>query len=108
MPPSDGKPDRKAAPRLKRLLLPTKAFTRTAKRFVRKNPGCADDLRIALDLLAEDAFNPALKTHNLKGKLSGSLACSAGYDLRVVFQFVRHKGAEALLLAAVGSLDEVY
>jgi mRNA-degrading endonuclease YafQ of YafQ-DinJ toxin-antitoxin module len=44
----------------------------------------------------------------LKGNLAGSWACSAGYDLRVVFQFVKHKGAEAILLEAVGTHDEVY
>jgi len=93
---------------LKRLLIPTKAFERTAKRFLQKNPESADDLRTALDALAADAFHPGLKTHKLKGRLKGSWACSAGYDLRIVFSFVRHKGAEAVLLEAVGSHDEVY
>lgn len=93
---------------MKRLLLPTKAFERSAKRFAQRNPTLADDLRVALQLLAEDALNPALKTHKLKGKLAGSWACSAAYDLRIVFQFVRHEGAEAILLEAVGSHDEVY
>jgi len=58
--------------------------------------------------LSEDAFHPQLKTHKLKGKLAGSWACSAGYDLRVVFEFVKHKGAEAILLESVGTHDEVY
>lgn len=61
-----------------------------------------------LALLAENAFHPQLKAHKLKGKLVGSWACSAGYDLRVVFQFVRHNGAEALLLESIGTPDEVY
>ena len=30
------------------------------------------------------------------------------YDLRVVFQFVKQKGVEAILLEAVGTHDEVY
>ncbi len=81
---------------------------RSAKRLAKKNPAVADDLRATLELLAEDAFDPRLKTHKLKGNLSGSWACSAGYDLRVVFQFVSHKGSEAILLEAVGSHDEVY
>ena len=34
-------------------------------------------------------FAPQLETHKLKGKLSGSWACSAGYDLRIVFDFVK-------------------
>jgi mRNA-degrading endonuclease YafQ of YafQ-DinJ toxin-antitoxin module len=67
-----------------------------------------EDLRAVLALLEEDAFHPSLKTHKLKGKLSGSWACSAGYDMRIVFQFVTHKGQGAVLLEAVGDHDEVY
>jgi hypothetical protein len=59
-------------------------------------------------LLAEDAFHPQLKTHKLKGKLAGSWACSAGHGLRVVFQLVKHKGEEAVLLESIGTHDEVY
>ena len=93
---------------MKRLLLPTKPFLRSAKRLAKKNSTAAEDLRVTLELLAEDAFDSRLKTHKLKGNLAGSWACSAGYDLRIVFQFVSHKGAEAVLLEAVGSHDEVY
>lgn len=63
---------------------------------------------MTLELLAEDAFDPKLKTHKLKGHLARSWACSAGYDLRVVFQFVMHRGGEAILLETVGTHDEVY
>ncbi|MDO9580415.1 MAG: hypothetical protein Q7J06_07585 [Bacteroidales bacterium] len=44
------------------------------------------------------------------GKLSGSWACSAGYDLRIVFDFVKaEKGsADDILLLAIGAHDEVY
>ena len=35
-----------------------------------------------LKLLEDDAFHPYLKTHKLSGSLEGTLACSAGYDLR--------------------------
>lgn len=93
---------------MKRLLLPSTAFVRSARRFTRKHPGIADELRLTLDLLAEDAFHPQLKTHKLRGKLASSWACSGGYDVRVVFQFVKHKGSDAILLEAVGSHDEVY
>ncbi|MGQ9555988.1 MAG: type II toxin-antitoxin system RelE/ParE family toxin, partial [Anaerolineae bacterium] len=84
------------------------AFVRAAKRQVRKDPRVAEDIRAALKLLAEDAFHPQLQTHKLKGKLKGSWACSAGYDLRIVFDFVRHEGSEAILLETVGTHDEVY
>jgi len=61
-----------------------------------------------LELLAEDANDPRLRTHKLKGESEGSWACSAGYDLRIVFEFVQHEGSEAILLLTVGTHDEVY
>jgi mRNA-degrading endonuclease YafQ of YafQ-DinJ toxin-antitoxin module len=108
MPPGYPRPDHEEAAVLKRLLIPSKPFERAAKRFLKKNPESSDDLQVALASLANDAFHPGLKTHKLKGKLKGSWACSAGYDLRIVFSFVQHNGSEAILLEAVGSHDEVY
>lgn len=58
--------------------------------------------------LAEDAYHPTLKTHKLKGDMDGSWACSAGYDLRVIFPFVEHEGGEAISLQTVGTHDEEY
>lgn len=52
---------------MKRPLLPTRAFLRSAKRLVRKHPDLAEDLRAALGLLTQDAFDPRLKSHKLKG-----------------------------------------
>ena len=62
------------------------AFVRAAKRLLKKNPQAVRDLQATLELLADDAFHSALKTHKLKGDLAESWACSAGYDLRVVTQ----------------------
>lgn len=61
-----------------------------------------------MELPAEDAHHPALRTHKLKGRLAKSWACSAGYDLRIVFQFVQHGTQPAILLEAVGTHDEVH
>jgi mRNA-degrading endonuclease YafQ of YafQ-DinJ toxin-antitoxin module len=91
-----------------RVLLPSTAFVRAARRLVKKNPDAAEAIRAALAALAEDAFQAALKTHKLKGELAGSWACSAGYDLRIVFEFAQHDGAEAIHLLSVGTHDEVY
>jgi len=93
---------------VKRLLLPSTAFTRSSRRFARKHPDLVPEIQLTLEWLEEDAFNPRLKTHKLKGNLAGSWACSAGYDLRIVFQFVKHRGEDAILLEGVGTHDEVY
>jgi mRNA-degrading endonuclease YafQ of YafQ-DinJ toxin-antitoxin module len=44
----------------------------------------------------------------LRGPLEGHSACSAGYDLRIVFEYTQHEGAEAILLLALGTHDQVY
>ena len=91
-----------------RALVPTAAFGRAAKRLAKRRPEAAEALRGALAALAADAFAPALRTHKLHGELAGSWACSAGYDLRVVFALAEHDGAEAIVLLSVGTHDEVY
>jgi len=83
-----------------------KAFNRTSK----KNPGLIKDMEKTLRLLVENPFAPQLETHKLKGKLSGSWACKVGYDLRIVFDFVKKEGQgeSDILLLEIGSHEEVY
>ena len=91
-----------------RFLLRSGSFVRRAKRIFQKHSQASRDLQSALELLAVDCFHPRLKTHKLKGELDGSWACSAGYDLRIVFDFVEYEGSEAILLLTVGTHEEVY
>jgi mRNA-degrading endonuclease YafQ of YafQ-DinJ toxin-antitoxin module len=93
---------------VKRPLLRSNAFVRAARKHVKKNPSAAGEIHAALDLLAEDASQAQLKAHKLKGSLEGFWACSAGYDLRIVFRFVAWEGKEAVLLETVGTHEEVY
>lgn len=93
---------------MKRPLLKSSVFARCAKRTIRKNSQATENIRAVLELLAEDAFHPSLRTHKLKGNLEGSWACSVAYDLRIIFSFVEHFGSEAILLEAIGTHDEVY
>ncbi|MDZ4656314.1 MAG: type II toxin-antitoxin system mRNA interferase toxin, RelE/StbE family [Bythopirellula sp.] len=93
---------------MKRELLPSSAFTRAARRLAKKSSQDAQSLQDVLVALAEDAFQPSLKTHKLKGDLAQRWACRAGYDLRIVFRFVELNGREAILLQSVGTHDEVY
>jgi mRNA-degrading endonuclease YafQ of YafQ-DinJ toxin-antitoxin module len=93
---------------VKRALLHSAAFARAAKRHVKKRPQVVAAIRETLTLLEQDAFDPRLRTHKLTGDLAGSWSCSAGYDLRIVFAFVQHAGAEAILLLSIGTHDQVY
>jgi len=91
-----------------RPLIRSTAFIRAAKKFLKKRPDLVKDVSLSLQLLEEDAYHPYLKTHKLTGRLEGCWACSAGYDLRIVFSLVRHGGHEAILLETIGTHDEVY
>ena len=93
---------------MNRELIRSSAFIRAARRYWKKHSQSADVLEATLSLLSEDAFDPRLKTHKLKGDLDGVWACSAGHDLRILFELVEHEGAEAILLLTMGTHDEVY
>jgi addiction module RelE/StbE family toxin len=93
-----------------RTLIWSSTFTKSFKRPLRKRPDLHKEVEATLRLLIEDPFFPQLETHKLKGKLSGSWACSAGYDLRIVFDFVKSEEhrEDDIFLIAVGPHDEVY
>ena len=83
---------------------------RALRRMVRRQPSVRDKVERALAQLAEDPFHPSLHIHKLKGQLSGVWACSVGYDVRILFEFVQNpkSGDKEILLLTVGSHNEVY
>ncbi len=93
---------------LTRELIRTTRFVRAMRRYLKKHRHAEPDVRETLAMLAADTFDPRLKTHKLTGELDEVWACSAGYDLRILFEFVQHEGAEAILLLTMGTHDEVY
>jgi addiction module RelE/StbE family toxin len=90
------------------VLLRSSAFVREARKIVKKQPNVAQNIRKALTLLTTDPFHPQLKTHKLKGDLKDSYACSANYDLRIIFTFVESEKGQAILLESIGTHNEVY
>ena len=93
---------------MNRELIPTAAFNRAVRRYLRRNPKEFERIETTLEALADDAFSPRLRTHKLKGNLAGTWACSAGRDLRILFEFVNTDDGEAILLLSVGNHDSVY
>jgi mRNA interferase YafQ len=84
-------------------------FTRSFKKIVKKNPLLKEQIAEVLILLAEDPFNPSLKSHKLSGKLDGLWACSVAYDCRIIFEFSEEDVlAVFILLVNVGTHDDVY
>lgn len=93
-----------------RNLVWSKTFLRAHRRLIRRRPDQREEIEKTLRLLLADPFAPQLETHKLKGKLSGTWACSAGYDLRIIFEFVKEKEDvdENIFLIEIGTHDEVY
>ena len=93
---------------MRRQVHPSSAFSRSMKRLSKKDHRALAAVRTTLVMLQDDAFDPRLGTHKLKGDLAGLWACSAGYDLRIVFEIAKRDDAEVILLVSVGTHDEVY
>ena len=93
-----------------RTLVISSSFKRAVKSLIRRTPAMERRLADRLKLLSADPFHPSLKTHKLKGKLSGVWASTVEYDCRIVFDFQNNPdtGEEEILLIDVGSHDEVY
>ncbi len=91
-----------------RLVLSDPSFKRAFKSVVGKNPQLKQVIQEVLEKLSQDPYQPSLGTHKLKGKMTGLLACSAGYDLRIVFVFVKNDPEDNILLIDIGTHDEVY
>jgi mRNA interferase YafQ len=70
------------------MLLRSPAFARDLRAWLKSRSRSAEAIETTLEQLSEDAFHPSLRTHKLRGGLAGCWACSAGYDLRIVFEFV--------------------
>lgn len=93
---------------MKRTLLRSPAFGRDLRRWLKLHPDMNALIEATLDQLSDDAAHPSLRTHKLSGSLANCWACSAGYDLRIVFEFAQHEGEGTILLLALGTHDEVY
>ncbi|GAB4204925.1 MAG: hypothetical protein Fur006_60520 [Coleofasciculaceae cyanobacterium] len=85
-------------------------FIRAFKRLIRQNPQLRPQIEQTLQQLAEEPFHPSLRTHKLKGDLSGRWSCSIDYSNRIVFKFANNPDTdeEEILLLTLGSHDEVY
>ncbi len=86
------------------------SFKRAFKKTTRRQPELYDRIAQTLKRLADDPFDPVLRSHKLRGDLSGTWACTVEYDCRIVFEFVRRSesGEEEILLIDIGKHDEVY
>ncbi|NEO73600.1 type II toxin-antitoxin system mRNA interferase toxin, RelE/StbE family [Moorena sp. SIO3H5] len=91
-------------------LIVTSSFKRAFKAIIKRQPNLKPKIEGKLRLLADNPYNPILRTHKLKGKLSGAWACSVEYDCRLIFNFEQNPDTleEEILLIDIGTHDEVY
>ena len=91
----------------------TSGFRRAAKRAAKRDAALADQILKTVAVLRSDMFDPALRSHRLRGDLTGCWSCSVNYSLRIVFEVGEPKEiaglyAETIVLLTVGTHDEVY
>ena len=84
------------------------SFKRAFKTIIKRKPEIKAKIEERLRLLIKDPYNPILRTHKLKGKLSDAWACSVEYDCRIIFSIVENEGTEEIILIDIGTHDEVY
>jgi len=87
-------------------LIETGKFIRKANKLVRKNKFLDRKLEVVLDKLVSNPFDPSLKTHKLKGKLSEFYSASVTDDIRIIFQFAEDKNDLSILLLSIGSHND--
>jgi mRNA interferase YafQ len=93
---------------MRRRLVPSTGFLRDLKKLRSRNPSLAEAVDAALRLLELDPFHSRLHTHKLKGELASYWACTAAYDLRILFRFIHQPGGEEVLLISLGTHDNIY
>ena len=92
-----------------RKLIWSNTFVKSVKKVIRKHPDLSHDVEVTLELLIHDPFSPQLRTHKLKGRLQNCWACSIGYDMRIVFEFLKSEaGEDNIFLVDIGTHDEIY
>lgn len=93
-----------------RELVLTPRFQRSFRKFVRRNPQLQLHIEQTLLKMRQNVFSATLGTHKLTGDLFGLLACSCGYDCRILFSIQRQPDTqqEVILLLDMGTHDAVY
>lgn len=88
----------------------TSHFDKAYRKMVRRYPWLQKKIDQAILLLEQNINTTALQTHKLTGKLTGLLACTCGYDCRIVFAIETEAttGQEFIVLVDIGTHEEVY
>lgn len=85
-------------------------FKRAFKSVTANNPKLQEKIFDVLTILADNHFDPKLKTHKLHGKLNGLYSCYVEYDCRIIFSIENDNltNENVFGLIDIGTHDEVY
>jgi mRNA interferase YafQ len=95
---------------MKRRVVMTSSFVNSLRKFTKRNPSLRQRIEETIRKMEIDVYAPELAAHKLKGKLHGLLACSCGYDCRIMFTVENYQQGleEVILLIKVGTHKQVY
>lgn len=68
------------------------------RQYNKLQPALQQEIKEKISLFKKDQKHPFLKTHKLKGKLSGFLSFSVNYEYRIVFQYESKNTAVLLVI----------
>ncbi|MGF7078740.1 type II toxin-antitoxin system RelE/ParE family toxin [Mucilaginibacter sp. UYCu711] len=94
-----------------RKLVLSKTFEKSYQKYTKNNPALKQSISKTLIKLQHDAYDPSLRTHKLSGKLVAYLACSCGYDCRIIFTIEKDivdTQLENVVLLDIGTHNDVY
>jgi addiction module RelE/StbE family toxin len=81
-------------------------FKKKAKKFLKKHQNLKNKFETIIKKLAENPFEPSLKTHKLQGSLKDLWSCSLNYEYRIILNIIIIE--EEVYLIDIGTHDEVY
>jgi mRNA-degrading endonuclease YafQ of YafQ-DinJ toxin-antitoxin module len=87
-------------------LIWTNTFSRTAKKFLKRNPDLRAELERTLKQREEDPVHPKLRLYPLQGRLAGKHVVSLTYSHRIVLILAQDESK--IVLLDVGTHDQTY
>lgn len=96
---------------IKRAFVTTKSYEKSFKKFTANNEALKLAIKKTLVKLLDNPYDPSIRTHKLSGKLVTFLACSFGYDCRIIFSIEKDKvdpDLENIVLFNIGTHNDVY
>jgi len=84
----------------------TSTYKKRAKKFALRHPEIKEQYRKTLKLLSAKPNHPALRLHQLKGKLNGLYSISINTSYRITLEFLISE--KEIILVNVGTHDQAY